>query len=501
MKRAFGYIRVSTTGQAEEGFSLENQKRAIQEYCAYAKMRLVRVFVDEGKSARTTNRPEFQEMLTGIKNGVADCIVIYKIDRFARNAIDYTRIRKELETLQVGFYSVSEGDLMSKNAFVYGNVLATMAEWESMMNSDRTKDALMQKFRNGWQPCPPPLGFRSVGGDGEQKTCEIDPYAGPIIKKMFELYSTGQYSMVTLQEWLQDKNLISKNGTIISFSRINNVLRNDFYYGKIRWRGQEKMGNHTPLINKQLFDTCQYILEKHRHFLLRERKYDFLLRGFVYCPCGMRLVGDVATIRSNHKKIGYYHCQKRYSPGCKQKYVQAKDLEEQIENIIKKLEFTEEFITQVQEQAQRFLNTGKKETRGIRQTLLNQRTALELKRNKLEDLLIDESIDRDTYKRKHAETTQQIANLQTQTEEVEEERKLDIPLIDETLFLSRDIYKTYKSAADPLKRHYLRFFYERFVIDNKVIVEAKPTPIFEALLAAKMVRLIKTQLPRLDSNQ
>jgi hypothetical protein len=90
--------------------------------------------------------------------------------------------------------------------------------------------------------------------------------------------------MATLQEWLKDKNIISKNGTIISFSRINNILRNDFYYGKIRWHGQEKIGKHAPLINKQLFDTVQYTLEKHRHFLLRERKYDFLLRALFFAP-------------------------------------------------------------------------------------------------------------------------------------------------------------------------------------------------------------------------
>ena len=497
--KAYGYIRVSTDIQAEQGYSLDNQKRAIEEHCKYKHINLVHLFIDEGRSARTTNRREFQEMFRQIREKGVDCVVIYKSDRFARNVNDFTSIYNEFKQKNISLISVLEGDLTNGSSLI-ANIYASVAQWESEVNGQRTKDALMQKFRNGWQPTPPACGFRSVGGEHEQKTCEIDPYAGPIIKKMFELYSTGQYSMVSLQEWLQDKNILSKNGTIISFSRINSILNNSFYYGLIRWHGQEKMGKHTPLINKQLFDTCQYILEKHRHFLLRERKYDFLLRGFVYCPCGMRLVGDVATIRSNHKKLGYYHCQKRYSPDCKQKYVQARDLEQQVENIVKKLEFTDEFISQVQEQAKQFLNTGKKENHGMRQALINQRTALETKRNKLEDLLIDGAMDKETYQRKHAEVTQQITNLQIQTEEVDEEGKLDIPLIDETLFLSRNIYKTYKSAVDPLKRHYLRFFYERFVIDNKVIIEAKPTPIFEALLHANMVRLMKTQLPRQDSN-
>lgn len=281
-------------------------------------------------------------------------------------------------------------------------------------------------------------------------------------------------------------------------SRINNILNNPFYYGLIRWHGQEKIGKHTPLINKQLFDTCQYILEKHRHFLVRERKYDFLLRGFTYCTCGQRLVGDYSLIRSNHKKLGYYHCQKRYSVGCKQKYVQAKDLEEQVENYIKEIEFTDGFIAQVQQQADDFLKISEHNSHGANQALINQKTGLETRRNKLEDLIVDGAIDQETYDRKHPEIIQQINNLQTQIDEVEEESKLDKPLIDETLSLTKDIYKTYKSAPDPLKRHYLRFFYEGFVMDNKVIAEANPTPIFNALKTANIVRLRQVQLSLSD---
>lgn len=495
MKRAFGYIRCSTTGQAEEGFTLENQKRAIQEYCRSHNVELVHVFEDGGKSGKTINRPEFQDMLHKIKKQNIESIIIYKIDRFARNVTDFSRILNELKETQIELHSLQEGDLTGGSSLI-PNIFASVAQWESEVNGQRTRDALMQKFRNGWQPTPPPTGYQSVGGEGEQKTCEIDPYTGPIIKKMFELYSTGQYSMVSIQEWLKDKNIISKNGTIISFSRINNVLNNPFYYGLIRWHGQEKTGLHTPLISKQLFNTCQYILEKHRHFLVRERKYNFLLRGFVYCPCGMRLVGDIHTIRSNKKKIGYYHCQKRYSPDCKQKYIQTNDLEERVENLIKELEFTDDFIKQVQEQARGFLNTGRKDTQSQRQGLINKKSGLEAKRAKLEDLLIDDSIDKDTYKRKHAEITEQINNIQTQLENVEDESNLDIPLIEEVLFLVKDIYRTYKSAPDPLKRHYLRFFYERLVVDNKAIVEARPTPIFKALRSANMVRLKEKWLRR-----
>ena len=487
-----GYIRVSTDTQAEQGYSLENQQRAIKEYCRSQGINLLRLFIDEGKSATTTNRPEFKEMFSEIKEKGIDCVTIYKVDRFARNLGDFGRIRKEFKKAEIKLLSVIEGDVSEG---IVGNLFALIAEWESDVNGQRTRDALMQKFRNGWQPTPSPVGYRSVGGEHEQKSCEIDPYAGPIIKQLFELYSSGEESMVSLQEWLKDKNIISKNGTIISFSRINNILNNPFYYGLIRWHGQEKMGKHTPLITKQLFDMCKYVLEKHRHFLLRERKYDFLLRGFVFCPCGMRLVGDACTVRSNHKKIYYYHCQKRYSPDCKQKYSRAKDVEEQVEEYLKKLEFDEDFINQLKQKAQEYLKDGKRDENSDRQSIVNQKTGIEIKRNKLEDLLLDGTLDKDTYKRKHSELTQEIDNLTTLIEEKDNEKSLDLPFIDEALSLTRNIYTTYKRASDPVKRHFLRFFFERFVVEDKKIIEAKHTPIFDALFCANMVRLSEPVLP------
>src|SRR3989338_8651548 len=500
MKKGFSYIRCSTLGQAEEGFTLENQKRAIQEYCRSHNIQLLHTFEDGARSGRTVNRPEFQEMLKQIKEKNINCIVIYKIDRFARNITDFSRIVNELKAKQIELISLQEGNLTNGTSLV-PNIFASVAQWESEVNSERTKDALMQKFRSGWQPCPPPIGYRSVGGEGERKSCEPEPYTAPIIRKLFELYSTGSYSIEKLKEWLEDKNILSKYGTIISFSRIHNILTNHFYYGLIRWHGQSKIGKHIPLISKELFDACQNILAKHRNFVIRERKYDFLLRGFVYCSCGMRLTADWHVIHSNNQKIAYYHCQRRYAPDCKQPYVQTKDLESQIEEKIKQIKFTYEFIQNLRDIADDFLASGKKNIESMKQALVNQKMSLELKRNRVEQLYIDGATDKETYDRNHADLQSRIDNLQAQITNTEQEEKIDVPLIEKTLLLTKDVYQTYKEANDTIKRHYLRFFYERFVVKNKEIVEEKPTPVFDSLQRAFSVRLRTFQLPGLDSNQ
>src|SRR3989344_2844818 len=339
MKNCYVYIRVSTDDQ-KNGFSPDNQKRACLEYAQNQGYHVKKIFDDGGKSGRTTDRPDFQEMLDRIKNNKdVDSIIFYKIDRFARNVSDFSETKKWLTSEGIELISVMEGNISNGSSLI-ANIFASVAEWESEVNGQRTRDALMQKFREGWQPSPLYLGYRSVGGEKERKTCEPDPYIAPIIKELFELYATGNYSILELQEWLGKKNVISRNGTGLGHSVIDNILRNPYYYGLIRWHGESKIGNHKPIIKKDLYDTCQYVLAKHRSFLVRRRKYDYLLRGFLYCyHCDQRYTAEPHPNHSINKpgSIEYYHCQKRDRNGCPAPYVEMSEIEQLVEQEFKKL--------------------------------------------------------------------------------------------------------------------------------------------------------------------
>lgn len=498
MKNCYIYLRVSTDTQATEGYSLDHQRRACREYAVNKGYHPKKVFVDEGKSGKTANRPEFQEMLKRLKDKKADCVIIYKIDRFARNITDFSRIRKEFIEAGIKFHSVVEGDLSNGSSLI-ANIFASVAEWESEVNAKRTRNALMQKFREGWQPTPPPIGYRSVGGEGERKTCEPDPYVAPIIKELFELYATGSYSILDLQEWLSDKDIVSKNGTFLGHSVVHNILRNPFYYGRIRWRGKSKMGKQEPIINKDLFDTCQYVLAKHRSFLIRKRRHSFLLRGFVFCgECGQRYTAEwhynAHKLKKRGGRIAYYHCPKQNRNGCPSPYVELTSLEAQVEKEIKKMQFNQEFIEAVIKKTKEILENSRQELNSQRMGLLNKKTALETKRNKLEDSLLDETIDRESFKRMHTKIQDKIYKLNERIHELESKRDIDINLIEEVLSFTKNIYKTYKEAPPFLKRHYLRFFFEKIFVENKKISKIQPTPIFAILQENHQVIIRKHQL-------
>lgn len=497
MKQAYLYTRVSTDEQAKEGFSIDNQKRACMEYAQMYGYHVKKAFEDEGRSGRSTDRPAFQQLLGVIRDDPVDAVIIYKIDRFARNVGDFSTIRKQFKDMGIKLLSVSENGDVTEG--LIGNIFASVAEWESDVNGQRTRDALMQKFREGWQPTPPPLGYRSVGGERERKTCEPDPYVAPIIKELFELYATGNYSILEIQDWLNDRNIVTKNGTNLGHSVIHNILNNQFYYGLIRWHGESKIGNHIPIITKELFDTCQYVLAKHRNFLLRKRVHDFLLRGFAYCKdCGQRYTAEWHKSKRFTKRkgeIAYYHCPKRERNGCPSKYIEMEELEKQAEKRFKEMQFSQEFIDAVIRKARERLNSNRKTASSQKQAIQNQKTALETRRNKLEDALLDGTIDRETFKRKHTEIQKRIKSLDMSAQDIEEKCNLDIDLIEEVLAFTRNIYKTYKEAPAFLKRHYLRFFYEKLITRDKLIVETVPTPIFLSLLENQAVIIRQAQLP------
>ncbi|MBI5151342.1 MAG: recombinase family protein [Candidatus Pacebacteria bacterium] len=507
MKNCYIYLRVSTDEQAQQGFSIENQKRACAEYAQMRGYHTKQVFIDDGKSARTTERAALQEMLLAISKlgttNTIEAIIIYKIDRFARNVADFSKLFMDFKSRNIKLISVNEGDLTEGTSLI-PNIFASVAQWESEVNSQRTRDALMQKFREGWQPTPPPIGYRSVGGDRERKTCEPDPYEAPIIKQLFEMYATGNYSIFEMQRWLVEQNITSRTGTPLGHSVIDTILNNPFYHGIIRWHGESKKGLHQPIITKELFETCKYVLAKNRDFLMRRRTHQFLLRGFIYCSeCGQRYTAEWhkhVKFKKRGGKIGYYHCPKLDRNGCPAPYIDVEELEKQVQETLNSIEFSQEFIDAVSQKARDYLNNSRERAASDLQGCINQKTAFELKRNKLEDALLEGTIERDVFKRKHEEIQSQLNFIQERMQDIENRSRIDMDVLDEVLAFTRNVGKTYTDAPFFLKRHYLRFFFDRLMVKNKQIVEINYPPIIASLQALRVVIISERMLPDEDSD-
>lgn len=159
MKKAIGYIRVSTSEQATEGISLDNQRAKIQAYCALNDLELLEVIEDAGKSGKSLNREGVQSLMSKIKS--IDAIVVYKLDRLSRKVIDTLTLIEAIEKAGVAFHSLNEKiDTSSAMGRFFLNITASLAQMERDLISERTKDALQMKIANHERAGQVPFGWR-----------------------------------------------------------------------------------------------------------------------------------------------------------------------------------------------------------------------------------------------------------------------------------------------------------------------------------------------------
>jgi site-specific DNA recombinase len=487
MNTCYGYLRVSSDEQVN-GFSLDNQERICLEYAKAQGLEVKGIFREEGKSARSTNRPELQRMLKLIEESPVTHVVIMKIDRMCRNVGDFRDLRKYFQKRNITLMSVNEGGNVTNG--LIGNIFASVAEWESEVNGNRTRDGMHQKFREGYYPGLSPLGYKNAINKVGKKFIEPDPKTAPLVKEMFRLYATGQYSQLEICEVMYEKGLRGKRrNELLSPQTLTGVFNNTLYYGWMQWGGMEGLGKHTPLIDKDTFDQVQYVLARNNHFLIRKRKNFFVLRGFVYCPIHeRRLTTDCSDIKTakGDKKIGYYRCTHR--GGCKSSYCETNSLEKKVAQLFKKYEFSEEFVEMVKTYAKQHLKDSRKHISAKKTALQNQKQGLEQKRNKLEDLLVEGSVDRNVYKRQHDQLEEQLTGVERQLHVLNNKHTIDFSVIDEVLAMTRNLSQSYLEAPDFLKRHYLRLFFERIYIKDKKIVKVVETPIFKVLRQENQLR-------------
>lgn len=504
-KMSLGYGRVSTDDQAQEGLSSEVQVQKIQEEAEKMNVPLAEpVYFDDGKTGTNVNRVGLQTMLARCKQGDIKYLIVQDTSRLSRNTVDYLSIKQILKDYGVQIVSINQPMTSDDNPYsqFIDEITASANALHPRVTSMKVKITADAKFDFGWWPACAPYGYKNI--DNPTPTCQLDrkivipdPEKAPLIKEMYEMYATGKYSFLKLGRILNNKGLAPKISKKWTTTSLDQLISNPFYYG-LMVRNKEKpelrkelIGKHQPIISKALYDECQYISRKNGNFALRERKHDFLLRGFLFCPVHNRRFN--ASICSNRDGLSYYHCTN--IGGCKTSYIETKKLEKRVANLLKHFEFMPDFIELVKTKLREIYEENKNNSHSYKQRLVNKKRAVEDKRDTLEKYLIEGTIDRDTYKRQHSLLQSEINTLSTQIYQADLDGNIDMEFIEEILSLTRNIYKTYTEAPDFLKKQYLALFFESIEIKNRKVVKYTETPVFKALIAAQNARIRNLWLP------
>ena len=222
--RAVGYIRVSTTEQAEEGISLDNQRKRIGAFCIAKEWELVNVYEDAGKSGKDLNRDAVQKLIDDCGKGIFDAVVVYRVDRLSRRQRDLWFLLDDVfEPNNIGFVSVNEPfDTTSAFGRASLGMIGVFAQLERDLIAERTKDALRYKKERGEYLGTVPLGFDAV--DGELK--ENDELA---TVKYAKKLRRGGFSYSHIADRLNVEGRQTKRGGRWHKSTVSYLLKNKLY--------------------------------------------------------------------------------------------------------------------------------------------------------------------------------------------------------------------------------------------------------------------------------
>jgi DNA invertase Pin-like site-specific DNA recombinase len=255
--RAVLYCRVSSIEQTKN-LSLATQEKACREYCVRNGYDVDRVFIDAGESAKTTDRPEFKQLLDHCRRGRGrlHAVIVYSLTRFSRNSTDHHAIAGLLRGLGITLRSVTEPIDESPSGRFMEGILAAMAQFDNDVRSERVTVGMRANVDRGRWPFLAPIGYLNTGN--ARPSLVPDPERAPAIRAAFELYDRG-VTGAALRRQLEQLGLRTRHGHRLSGGTLSDILRNPVYVGQLRTKLSDATGagDWTPLVDEALWTRVQ----------------------------------------------------------------------------------------------------------------------------------------------------------------------------------------------------------------------------------------------------
>ena len=327
------YARYSTDSQREE--SIEGQIRECTAYAEKNGFTVVKHYIDRAISAKTDNRPQFQQMIKDSERGIFDIIIVWKLDRFARKRYDSARYKTQLKRNGVKLVSATEVISAGPEGIILESVLEGYAEYYSADLSEKvvrgmTENALKGLYNGGTIP----FGYMI----DETRHYQPDPLLAPYVEQTFQKYADGA-TMTDLRDWLKAHNIKNSMGGEMSYNTIQRMLSNRRYIGELRLRDVVQPNAIPALVSEDLFNKVQEKLVKNKKAPARHKAEEsYLLTTKLYCgKCGALMFGE-SGVSHTGKMYTYYKCAAaKKKKTCDKKAVRKQWLEDLVVNETMKL--------------------------------------------------------------------------------------------------------------------------------------------------------------------
>jgi site-specific DNA recombinase len=316
-KIACAYVRISTEEQST--FSISQQIEAVTRKAQSLNYTLSEnnIFVDEGFSAKNTNRPALIKMLSECSNKksrITLCIA-YKIDRLARETVDYLGMRKLLAAHGVKIQSVTEPTDDSPAGEFIETILAATAKYDNMIKAERVKANILQRMKSGLPHGKAKIGYLNFTRPDNKRVIIKDPVRFDEIKEAWRLMETGAYTYDAIAKYLNSRNITTKKGNKsykLTKQQAQRIFSDKTYCGYVisKMHGIELRSDQVPqMISEDTYFNVQYIVTGRRKVsgIYQYLRPEFPLRRFIRCPvCNEPLYAGFS--KGKKKYYGYYFC-------------------------------------------------------------------------------------------------------------------------------------------------------------------------------------------------
>ena len=411
MNNFFLYARKSTDEADRQILSIDSQMHELNELARKEKFNIVQVFT-ESQTAKEPGRPIFNAMISRIERGEAQGIISWHPDRLARNSVDGGRIIYLIDTGKLlwlkfptfWFESTPQGKFMLNIAFGQSKYMV-----DNLV--ENVKRGHRAKLRRGIWPTLAPFGYLN---NRLTKMVVPDPEAAPFVKKVFDLYSTGEFTLEELADKANGLGLMTKRKipNKIHISRITRILTNPFYYGLIRWNGEDHEGTHEPLISRELFNLVQRILAQRGAYRGRKKGFlkDFVFRGVFQCgECGSGITAETQKLHN------YYRCTRKKGL-CFQPFMREEFLSDKIRAEVEKLAMPEDWADKKIAEINNRKKTLAQSSSQAGQALKDELVALDAQLNRLLDLYVGGELEKVEYHAKRSDLVARKMDLKAELE-------------------------------------------------------------------------------------
>ena len=403
MKHAVIYARYSSDRQNE--MSIEGQIAECRKYADSHNYIVIQEYIDRAQTATTDKRPSFLKMISDSESGTFDTILVYQLDRFARNKNDSGYYKKILADNGVKVVSAKEQIAEDSSGTITEGMLEIVADWFSKQLSEKVIRGMRQraeqcKYNGGIVP----FGFAV----DEAKNYILDKEKSPIVQEIFQRVSAGETEKGIIDD-LNKRGVKNARNTSFSKNSLQNILRNERYKGIYIYSDVRIPDGMPRIIDDDLFDEVQEILGSKQHHGHRPSTEDYMLTGKLYCGHCKELMKGTSGTSKTGKIHRYYMCTQAPRK-CKKKNIRKEYLESMVIKICREL-LTDGVIDNIMAEIEK-QNLKDQES----PTLLRLRDEIKSTKDKIEKLLdqIESGVSSSNIVERLAKREEELEDLKKQ---------------------------------------------------------------------------------------